>query len=198
MTYLREAGVDIIGFLDDNPDLSGADIKGVKVLGGINLLPTLKDKYGVENIYCPIGNNKLRVDILCKANKLGYVTPNFIHESVFISPNVRIGDKGVYILPRTVIMPYTTLDNFVMISVGANIIHHSHLREGVFVSNGVNLGASLTAEKYAYLGMGCTIMTGVKTLGEDCLIGAGAVIIKDVPARAVMAGVPAKVLRIKD
>ena len=41
----------------------------------------------------------------------------------------------------------------------------------------MNLGASLTAEKYAYLGMGCTIMTGVKTLGEDCLIGAGAVII---------------------
>ena len=39
----------------------------------------------------------------------------------------------------------------------------------------MNLGASLTAEKYAYLGMGCTIMTGVKTLGEDCLIGAGAV-----------------------
>ena len=40
-------------------------------------------------------------------------------------------------------------------------------------------------------------MTGVKVLGENCLIGAGAVVIKDVPANAIVAGVPAKVLRYK-
>ena len=40
-------------------------------------------------------------------------------------------------------------------------------------------------------------MTGIHELGEDCLIGAGAVVIKDVPDNAVMAGVPAKVLRKK-
>ena len=56
----------------------------------------------------------------------------------------------------------------------------------------------ITNKVYAYIGMGSTIMTGVKSLGEDCLIGAGAVVIKDVPDRAVMAGVPAKVLRFKE
>ena len=71
------------------------------------------------------------------------------------------------------------------------------LEEGVFLSNGVNIGASLVAKKYAYIGMGATIMTGVKTLGEDCLVGAGAVVIRDVPAYAVVAGVPAKVLKFK-
>ena len=70
--------------------------------------------------------------------------------------------------------------------------------QGVFVSNGVNLGANVTAGRYAYCGMGCTIMTGVHQLGEDCLIGAGAVVIRDVPDGAVMAGVPAKILKIKD
>ena len=40
-------------------------------------------------------------------------------------------------------------------------------------------------------------MTGLHELGEDCLIGVGAVVIKDVPNSAIMAGVPAKVLRIK-
>ena len=45
--------------------------------------------------------------------------------------------------------------------------------------------------------MGATIMTGVKRLGKNCLIGAGAVVIKDVDDNAIVAGVPAKVLKYK-
>ena len=41
-------------------------------------------------------------------------------------------------------------------------------------------------------------MTGVHELGENCLIGAGAVVIKDVPTKAVMAGIPAKVLKYRE
>ena len=41
-------------------------------------------------------------------------------------------------------------------------------------------------------------MTGLHELGEDCLIGAGAVVIKDVPDGAIMAGVPAKLIRYKE
>ena len=97
----------------------------------------------------------------------------------------------------TNVMPHVIIHNYVMISTGANIIHHTTLMEGVFVSNGVNLGASINVKPFAYCGMGSTIMTGVKELGEDCLIGAGAVVIKDVPDHAVVAGVPAKIIRIK-
>ena len=41
-------------------------------------------------------------------------------------------------------------------------------------------------------------MTGLHVLGIDCLIGAGAVVIKDVPSGAIVAGVPAKILKYKD
>ena len=62
----------------------------------------------------------------------------------------------------------------------------------------MNLGANVHAMIFTYCGMGSTIITGVKTLGEDCLIGAGAVVIRDVPDGAVMAGVPAKVIKLKE
>lgn len=197
LAYLQDAGIEVVGFLDDNKDLYGKQMLGCPVLGGTNMLPVLREEYEVESIYCPIGNNKLRVEFLSQARNLGYETPNFIHKLAFVSPDVRMGNNGVYVLPNTLIMPHVVLDDYVMVSVGANIIHHSHLSSGVFVSNGVNLGASLVAEKYAYIGMGSTVMTGVKVLGENCLIGAGAVVIKDVPANAIVAGVPAKVLRYK-
>ena len=84
-----------------------------------------------------------------------------------------------------------------MISMNANICHHSILKEGVFLSNGVNFGASIIANENAYIGMGSTIMTGIKQLGDNCLVGAGAVVIKDVPANTIVAGVPAKIIRTK-
>ena len=95
-------------------------------------------------------------------------------------------------------MPYTTIKDFVMISMSANVGHHIVLEEGVFLSTGCNFGASIIAHKYAYCGLGSTLMTGIHEIGEDCLIGAGAVVIKDVPPKAIMAGVPAKVIKYKE
>jgi acetyltransferase-like isoleucine patch superfamily enzyme len=49
----------------------------------------------------------------------------------------------------------------------------------------------------ASIGSSVTILCGV-TIGEDALIGAGSVVLKDVPAGAVVAGNPARVLRMQD
>lgn len=197
LAYLQEAGVEIIGFVDDNPKYEGKSVRGVPVLGKIQDLKSLREQYDLEAVYCPLGNNRLRVKFLKMACELGYKTPNFIHPSVIISPNVTIG-KGVYILLGTTIMPHTVIKDYVMISMGVHLAHHNILEEGVFLSTGCNFGASITAHKYAYCGISSTIMTGIHEIGEDCLIGAGAVVIKDVPDRTIVAGVPAKVLRVKE
>ena len=198
LAFLQEAGNEVVGFLDDDEKYSGKEVMGIPVFGTTAMLPELKEKYGVEAVYCPIGSNKTRVHFLELARSLGYKTPNFIHRTVVIGPNVTIADEGVYILQATQIMPFVSIEKDVMISAGSNIIHHCHLSQGTFISNGVNFGAFVLAEKYAYIGMGSTVMTGVKVVGEDCLVGAGAVVVKDVPSKAIVAGVPAKVLRIKD
>lgn len=197
LAYLQEAGVDVVGFLDDNASIHGKQIQGVPILGGISLLETLKNTDGVEAVYCPLGNNKLRVNFLTYAKSLGYKTPCYIHPSVVISPKVTIGD-GVYILLGTTIMPHTIIDDYVMISMNVSLAHHNHLEKGVFLSTGCNFGASIHAKPYAYCGIASTIMTGIKELGEDCLVGAGAVVIKDVPDKAVVAGVPAKIIKYKE
>lgn len=52
-------------------------------------------------------------------------------------------------------------------------------------------------KRSASIGMGAMVMPGV-TVGEDSLIGAGAVVTKDVPPLAIVAGVPARVLRYRN
>jgi acetyltransferase-like isoleucine patch superfamily enzyme len=49
----------------------------------------------------------------------------------------------------------------------------------------------------AWLGEGCVILKGVK-VGQRAVIGANAVVTKDVPSFAIVGGIPARVIRIID
>jgi sugar O-acyltransferase (sialic acid O-acetyltransferase NeuD family) len=197
LSYLQECGIEVVAFMDNNPTLVGTYIKGIRVVGSEDLLETEEWKHKVSNVYCPIGNNPLRRKILSRVKELGYNTPYFIHPSACIADNVSIAE-GVYVLPQTVIMPFTKIDKYCMISMNAKIAHHSILEEGCFISTGVNFGANIHALKDAYMGIGSLIMTGVKIVGENSLIGAGSIVIRDVPDNAVMVGNPAKVLKYKE
>lgn len=55
----------------------------------------------------------------------------------------------------------------------------------------------VTVKKNAWLGLNVTICPGV-IIGEYAVVGAGAVVTKDVPAYAVVGGVPAKVIKMLD
>lgn len=51
--------------------------------------------------------------------------------------------------------------------------------------------------KNVWIGMNATIMKGV-TIGEYAIIGAGAIVTKDVPPYAIVAGVPAKIIKYRN
>jgi acetyltransferase-like isoleucine patch superfamily enzyme len=55
----------------------------------------------------------------------------------------------------------------------------------------------VTVEEWADIGTGACLLPGV-TVGKGAIVGAGAVVTKDVPAFAIVAGVPATFLRWRD
>lgn len=187
---------DVVGFVDDNLSLIGQFVNGIKVLGNLNWLLENEDRS--TKIFIPIGNTRIKKKMLEKVRQSGFSTPNFIHSSVNIDPSVKLGDNAIYILQGSVVMPLATIENDVMISSSTTISHHTIVEEGVFISFGVKIGASLRVKSCAYIGIGAIIMTGVKEVGIDSLIGAGAVVIKDVPDYAVVVGNPAKIIKYKE
>lgn len=52
-------------------------------------------------------------------------------------------------------------------------------------------------KKHASIGSNATILCGV-TIGENAIVGAGSVVVRDVPANVIVAGNPARVLRTID
>ena len=95
-------------------------------------------------------------------------------------------------------MPLTVISDDVMISAGTIISHHTSVLSNVFISFGVNIGACVIIAKKSYIGIGATIMTGVKYVGEDTVVGAGSVIIRDVPDGVTIVGNPGKIIKTKD
>lgn len=108
-------------------------------------------------------------------------------QNVFVGNNVKIGDKC-------------------KIQNNVSVYDNVYLEDGVFcgpsmVFTNVYNPRSLIERKNEYrdtlvkkgatLGANCTVLCGL-TVGEFAFIGAGAVVIKNVPAYALMVGVPAK------
>ncbi len=191
--YLSEV-YDVQGFFDSNPSLHNTVINGYPVLGCVSEIPVYMDTHQDTAIFVPLGDNKRRVQLLQLFEKNGYDLPSFIHKTVHLHDNVIVG-KSVYILPSSNVMPYTVIGDYTMISMGVNIAHHVAISEGCFFSQGCNIGASINISKKVYFGMAAAVMTGVESIGKGALIGVGAVVIRNVPPKAVIVGNPGKVLK---
>ena len=73
------------------------------------------------------------------------------------------------------------------------------LTGGLDISKGVvlpkHISASVVIEEGAWIGARAILLPGV-TIGAGAVVAAGAVVTHDVPAQAVVAGVPAKIIRV--
>ncbi len=141
--------------------------KDVKIFDFVNL-------YG-----CSIDDNT-KVGTFVEIQKNAYIGKNckisshtFICEGVHIEDNVFIGHNVTFIndkYPRA-----ANEDGSMQNEADWHVVE-------TFVKKGASVGSS------------STVMCGV-TIGENAIIGAGSVVTKDVPANAVVAGVPAKIIK---
>ncbi len=141
--------------------------RGVKLFGFVNL-------YG-----CEIGDD----------SKIGCF--------VEIQKNALIG-KRVKVSSHTFICEGVTIENEVFVGHGVLFINDRYPRatadDGDLQTEADWEVVPTLVKRRASIGSGAVILCGV-TIGEDAVIGAGAVVTKDVPPRAVVAGVPARLLR---
>lgn len=85
-----------------------------------------------------------------------------------------------------------TLEDGVMVAPRVNITSETHPVEAS--RRKTLVPRAVLVKKSAWIGVAATIMPGV-TVGENAVVAAGAVVTEDVPANALVAGVPARVLR---
>ena len=130
--------------------------------------------------------------------------------NVVIREENNIGDN-FNIWSNSVIDYGCKIGNNVKIHCNCYIAQFTELEDDVFIAPGTVLANDLypgrkeskdlmkgpVIRKGAQIGVGCRILPYI-TIGENAIVGAGSVVTKDVPPKAVVAGVPAKVIKYVD
>ena len=143
-----------------------------------------------------------------------------IEDNVKFGKDVRIINKaqvnlfGCEIGDNTVIGPFVEITRDVKIGEHCTIESHSFICSGVTIKDNVFIGHGVTFTNDAYprsevqavhpkttigrnssIGSNATILGGI-SIGRYSIVGAGSVVTKSVPDFAIVAGNPAKVLKV--
>jgi len=127
---------------------------------------------------------------------LAFVLPWPLRSIFHRARGAKIG-KDVYIGSLVILEDaypeYITIEDRVQVSAGAKIIAHDSSFHNVFDGRLPTYIGPVVIKRGAYIGSGALILPGV-SIGENAIIGAGAVVTSTVPARSIAIGVPAKIV----
>lgn len=145
---------------------------------------------------CVIDDRKAGRNIIKSLFELGnsaWIEPPFYCDYGY---NISVGkhfyaNHGLIILDAAKV----TFGDNVMLAPGVLISTATHPLDYVSRNKGIETANPITIGNNVWIGMGAKILDGV-TIGDNAVIAAGAVVNKDVSSNTVVAGVPARIIKM--
>jgi sugar O-acyltransferase (sialic acid O-acetyltransferase NeuD family) len=178
-----------IGFLDDDLALHGRSFLGLPALGNVPQISS----FAHDAVVVAIGDNRTRQKISQRLQSQGEQLVTAVHPSAVVGSDVEIGE-GTMVCAGVVVNPGTHLGQGVILNTGCTVDHHNQIGDYVHVAPGAHLGGDVRVGEGALVGIGASLIPG-RTIGAWSVLGAGSVVIEDIPAHVTAAGVPARVIR---
>jgi sugar O-acyltransferase (sialic acid O-acetyltransferase NeuD family) len=182
---------EVLGFIDENEQNHGNILCELPILGGFDWF-----KKGVSreiSAICAVGSPQTRKRMVEKAKAIDLKFCSIIHPSVKMSKYVEVGE-GTIIASGNNLTTQIKIGNHVMVNMDCTISHDSIIEDYCTIAPGVRVSGNVHLEKGVDFGTGSVIIQGV-SVGAWSIIGAGAVVIRDVPSHVTAVGVPADVIK---
>lgn len=139
-----------------------------------------------------IGNNSMICDTACVREGCRIGSFVLLAMGVTVNADTRIGNR-VRVMDNTHLTGKMVIEDDVFISILVTTSNDNSMgRAGAAGLEQTQRGP--TVRRFATVGQGACLLPGI-TIGENAMVGASAVVTRDVPPRTVVVGIPAKVVR---
>ena len=181
---------NLIGFIDDADEIQGKSINGYAVLGKTEDVSKF-DAYFV----CAVGSAKIREQIINRITEIkkDIQFATLIDPSVEMSELINIGE-GTIICAHSILTVNIEVGKHVIINLDCTVGHDAVLQDYVTLYPSVNVSGITNIGHCSELGTGVQIIQA-KMVGNYSIVGAGAVIVKDIPDKCTAVGSPAKPIK---
>lgn len=183
----REAGFDVVGLLDDDPNKRGRDILGAPVLGSTISL----GEHSFDGVVLAIGDNRCRWEFARRWPQLPWCS--VVHPRACLHASSTVG-PGTVVFAGAVVQPCVRIGAHTIVNTAAVVEHDCVVGDFCHLAPGTRLAGAAEVEEGAFLGIGAVVLPG-KRIGAWSVVGAGAVVVHDIARESVAYGVPAKVKR---
>jgi len=174
-----------IAFLDDD--------ESIKICMDIPVIGETDDalKYKDEaDFFVAVGNNATREMIQTKLEHEGVSIATLVHPNAVIGCQVSVG-IGTVIMAGAVINSASAIGKGCIINTNSSVDHDCVLEDYVHVSPGASLAGTVKIGKGSWVGIGSVISNNIN-ICAGCMLGAGAVVIKDITEPGTYVGVPVR------
>ncbi|NIF04299.1 acetyltransferase [Chryseobacterium sp. Tr-659] len=188
----KEKEFEVLGFYDDKH--YDHDINGVPYLGKIEKINEVTDPLCIA---VAIGDPKTKKKIIQGINNTNIEFPTLIHPSVIIGQdNTKIG-KGNIICAGVIITVDIKIEDFVILNLSCTVGHDTVIKNYSSFMPTVNISGEVIINEAVYVGTGAKIINLLE-IGENTIVGAGAVVYKSLPANCTAVGIPAKPIKFHE
>jgi sugar O-acyltransferase (sialic acid O-acetyltransferase NeuD family) len=188
-----ETRYEILGFITE-PGFQkpGELINDKPVLGYYDWLEQNKDQV---RAICGVGAPATRLRLIRQAEQMGVQFFSVIHPRAILTRWVKLG-TGSIITAGCILTNNITIGEHVHLNLDCTVGHDVVIEDCVTVSPGVHISGNVRLEEGSFIGTGANLIEG-KTVGRWAVVGAGSVVVKDVPANSTAVGIPAAVIKTR-
>lgn len=180
---------NFIGYFDDDLPKE-AIINGLPVYGG---MAELNDWTEPIALVIAVAEPEIKRKLVLGLKNKGISFPVLVHPDAKIGEYNLIGD-GAIITAGCIITVNVTVGKHVILNLYCTVGHDSVLGDYSSYMPSVNISGEVVTGEGVYVGTGAQIINQ-RIVGKDTIVGAGATVVTDLPAKCTAVGSPAKVIK---
>jgi len=177
--YLRkDSPREVLGYTVDGEYVTENTFAGLPVMAFEDLLESHPpDRVDLLIATGFRGVNSVRRGIYERCKELGYEFVKYVSSNAYVMSHEGVGEN-TFIFEANVIQPFVEIGSNVVVWSGNHLGHHCRIGDHCFIASHAVISGHVVVGEMSFIGVNATMRDGIE-LGPKCVIGAGAVVLRD-------------------